>query len=963
MRSAIAGAMLLYAGFTLAESPTPDAAPQSAAALLDEIAVTGSHIRAVDLETQHPILVIDRVEIERSGLTSLSDVVDLIVSNGPTANRNVNNGSNGEQLANLRSFGFNRTLVLLNGQRFVSDIQGAVDLSGIPLALVDRVEVLLDGASAIYGSDAITGVINIITRRNYEGGELAAYYGENSHGDGARDAFALTFGHKAESWSAAGGVEYTHDEPIFAGDRAISSVPYFDLPPGATGSTATPYAWLIPHSVANDCGFNGGNLGRCSLRLIDGRPGTSPDDFRRVDTTRDRFNFAPQNYLQTPQQRRAAFAQARWELSSKLAVSLEALFNQRESTQQLGPSNLQFNVLDAPSSDAFPIAADNLYNPFGEPVDFGRRRLVEAGSRYFHQTDDTRRLHLGVDGAFALWGRDFLWSADAIQTRSDTAESTGPYADNRKLALALGPSFRDAAGTAHCGTPQAPVDGCVPLDFFGPPGSITQPMLDYIDLFESNRSRDTTRNYGVHVSANDLVALPAGGVGFGAGLEYRHEAGAQLLDALDASGYANGNGETSASTRGAYSVREAYVEFDVPLLAERPLARSLNLSFGTRYSDYSNFGGTTNSQLGLRWRPAEDVLVRANYAQGFRAPAVLELYGGAVQQRNVFIDDPCDAYNGPSAAVRARCTALGVPANVDENFETGDATRAGNPKLEPETSRSRGAGFVWNPGWLPGFGASVDWYDVQLREAIFDPGYGPIVDNCYNRNSDRDCALISRDPATGAISHITDLLQNAPFGFETAGYDIDLNYRGETELGRFTMRWHTNYVDYIGELGRPRPGTELADGSLAYGNVVGQNLGGLFNTVWRWRSQLQLAWESGAWSASLTARYFSHIDENCNIVISTAAAVGEPALRSLCSDPDRLIVIANSEVPLNRVASVTFTDLQGSWDAPWHARVTLGVRNAFDRAPPVAYSAFSNSFFPDYDIPGRFWYLSYRQRF
>ena len=544
MRSVLIAILLVFAAPAPAEPPFPDAASGAPAAVLDEIAVTGSHIRAVDLETQHPILVIDRVEIERSGLTSLSDVVDLIVSNGPTANRNVNNGSNGEQLANLRSFGFNRTLVLLNGQRFVSDIQGAVDLSGIPLALVDRVEVLLDGASAIYGSDAITGVINIITRRNYEGGELAAYYGENSHDDGARDAFALTFGHKAESWSAAGGVEYTHDEPIFAGDRAISSVPYFGLPPGATGSTATPYAWLIPDSVANDCGFNGGNLGRCSLRLIDGRPGTSPDDFRRVDTTRDRFNFAPQNYLQTPQQRRAAFAQARWELSSKLAVSLEALFNQRESTQQLGPSNLQFNVLDAPSSDAFPIAADNLYNPFGEPVDFGRRRLVEAGSRYFHQTDDTRRLHLGVDGAFALWGRDFLWSADAIQTRSDTAESTGPYADNRKLALALGPSFRDAAGTAHCGTPQAPVDGCVPLDFFGPPGSITQPMLDYIDLFESNRSRDTTRNYGVHVSANDLVALPAGGVGFGAGLEYRHEAGAQLLDALDASGYANGNGET-----------------------------------------------------------------------------------------------------------------------------------------------------------------------------------------------------------------------------------------------------------------------------------------------------------------------------------------------------------------------------------------------------------------------------------
>ena len=954
------GPLLVIVLATAAGAPSIAATDDASSppAQLEQIDVTGSHIRAIDLETQHPMVVIDRVEIERTGLTSLSDVIDLIVANGPTANRNINNGSNGEQLANLRGFGFNRTLVLLNGQRFVTDIAGAVDLSGIPLAMVERVEVLLDGASAIYGSDAITGVINIITRRNYEGGELAGYYGQTDHDDGARRAAALTYGHKADTWSVAGGIEYTRDDPIFAGNREISAVPFFGLPPGATGSNATPYAWLIPDSVANDCGFN---VNACGLRLKDGRQGTSPDDFRRVDVNADKFNFAPLTYLQTPQQRRAAFAQARWELNPQLALSADVLYNQRESRQQLAPSNLQTNLFDAPLPDGFAIAADNVYNPFGEPVDFARRRLIEAASRYFSQTDDTRRLHVGLDGAFALWGRDFLWGIDAIETRSDTTVFTGPYADNRKLALALGPSYVDAAGTARCGTPQAPLEGCVPLNLFGPPGSITPTMLDYIDAFETNRTRDATRNAGLHLSTTELVALPAGGLGFAAGLEYRRESGSQLLDPLDASGYANGNGATSASTQGAYSVREAYVEFDAPLAADKPFARSLNLTLGTRYSDYSNFGGTTNSQIGLRWRPFTDLLLRANYAQGFRAPAVQELFGGAVQTRNVFPDDPCDAVNSPSAAVRARCLALGVPADVDENLETGAATSSGNVALEPETSRSRGLGLVYSPDWLTGFGASIDWYDVRLREAVFDPGFGAIVSNCYERNSDSDCALITRDPATGAITNITDLLQNAAFGFETAGYDVDINYARDSAIGRFTARWHTNYVDYIGEIGRPKPGAVLADGSIAFGNTVGMNLGGLYNTVWRWRSQLQVAWERDAWSASVTAAYFSHIDEDCSVVTRTASALHEPALRNLCSNPDQTIVLGDVTRPLNRVASVTFTDVEASWSAAWHAVITIGLRNAFDRSPPVAYSAFVNSFFPDYDVPGRFWYVRYRQ--
>ena len=934
-----------------ADALQPDAGQP--AQQLGEIEVIGSHIRNIDLETQHPVLALDRADILRTGLTSISDIIQDVVANGETMNRNINNGANGgAQEVNLRSLGSNRTLILVNGVRWIPELSGAIDLSGIPLALVERVEVLLDSASAIYGSDAIGGVINIITRRNYDGGEFGAYLGQTDYDDGQRRSYNLTYGHKGENWSAAFGIEYSRDDPIFAGNRAISAVPVYGLPAAANGSSFTPYSWLLPDS---DSGF---------LRLIDGLPGTSPADFRAVNRLADRYNYAPLNYLQTPQERRAVFAQARYEFNSNLAFSMDALFNQRLSAQQLAPSDIATDVTNVGSPDAIAIAANNVYNPFGEPIDVAQRRIVEAGPRIFHQTNDTWRLHLGLDGSFTLLGRDFTWNADAAATRSEQREFTGPYADDRKLVFALGPSFLDASGVARCGTPGAVIAGCVPLNFFGPPGSLTPAMLDYVDAFEVNRTSGDSRIFDVHASSSELIALPAGSLGLATGVDHRRESGASLPDPIEVSGNVNGNGVSIGSTQGAYSVTEVYVEFDTPLLADKPFARKLELNVGSRYSKYSNFGSTTNSQFGLRWRPIDDVLVRANYVEGFRAPGVQELFQGGMQSEDFNIQDPCDVNNAPTPAILARCRQLGVPAGVDSSHALDNVTAAGNPNLQPETSRSHGLGLVYSPAWLEGFDAGIDWYDIRLRNAIADPGDGAVVYDCYARNSDAACALITRNPADGTIFHVTDLIENVPGGIETEGYDVAINYRHETPLGRVSARWNTNYVDYYGEIGKPAPGALLPDGSTAQGNMVGLNSGIALNSViWRWRSQLQLAWERTPWSASITGRFFSNIDEDCSAVTSIARRLHDPALRNLCSDPDRLILIGGGAVPENRVPSVTFTDLEGSWDAPWHARITLGVRNAFDRSPPVAYSTSANSFFHDYDLPGRFFYASYRQKF
>lgn len=943
----------------VAQQPADATPPQKT---LQTIIVTGTHIRGIELETQHPVFKLDRDQIARLGFTSLSDVVQAIVANGETLNRNINNGGNGEQLVNLRSLGPNRTLVLLNGQRLVTDINGAVDLSAIPLALVERVEVLLDGASAIYGSDAIAGVINIITRSDVEGGEAGANIGQNSHGDGTRRAFDAGFGHTADRWSLSGGLEYSRDDPVFAGSRAISSVPIAGLPPGLTGSPFTPYAWLW--SASGSFGCFGGEP--CFQRLIDGRAGTSVDDFRLINPYADNYNYAPTNYLQTPQERRAVFAQGRYDFSPALALDADVLLNRRLSSQQLAPPDIYIDATNPGNPDSIAIDPGNVYNPFGEPILIALRRFTEAGPRSYRQTDDTLRIHVGLDGQVSVAQRDFDWGVDAVSTRSDTRETVGPYFDDRKLALALGPSFIDAAGAAECGTPGAPIAGCVPLDLFGPPGAVTPAMLGYIGADETNRHRDRMRLLGLHITTTALAELPDGPLGFAAGVEHRFVGGSSVLDSLETGGYANGNGgATSDSTVGSYTVSEAYVEFDAPVLANRRFAKELAVTLGTRYSRYSNFGGTTNSQLGLRWRPVADVLLRANYAQGFRAPSVDDLYGGA--QRSVEyngITDPCDAANNPTAAVRARCVTLGVPANVDSMNELGNVTQAGNPRLQPETARSRGAGVVYNPRQLPGLVASLDWYDIRLRNAIGDPGVQGIVSDCYEHDNDAYCALITRSPVDGTIYHVSDLMQNLPGGIETEGYDIAVAWQRDTRLGRIALHWNTNYVDYFGEIDKPAPGTVLPGGSTAHGNEVGMNSAtdNLFGVIWRWRSQLQLAWRRKPWSASITERYFSGIDEDCSGIVYYAG-ISNPAYLDLCSGGRRTKRIAGNDVIYNHVGSVAYTDVEAGWDAPWRARITFGIRNAMDRNPPVAYSAYANSFFPDYDVPGRYWWLGYRQAF
>ncbi|HVF34933.1 MAG TPA: TonB-dependent receptor, partial [Candidatus Saccharimonadia bacterium] len=466
---------------------------------LDTITVVGSRIKRTDIETSQPVFVLEREDLQRTGLTSIGDILQDLANVGPTLNTTFNNGGNGATQVDLRNLGPNRTLVLVNGRRWVSSLGGAVDLNTIPTSAIERVEVLKDGASAIYGSDAIAGVINITMRDSYDGAEATAFLGENEEGDGRVEQYDFTIGSSTDRASVLMNASYTKQEPIFAGDREISAVPLFGFNANNTltgASSSTPFGVF---------GFsaNGGRLPNGApgiLTLIPGRPGTAAGDFRTFNGTQDGFNFAPDNYLQTPQERTALYAQARYNITDNVSFSATVLYNERKSEQLLAAIPFVFGVVGS-GLGRFNIPANNVFNPFGLEITRAQfRNTVQL--RSFNQDVDTFYFGGGFDGSFDAFDRGFSWDVNYIYTDNERHDQTFGQFDLNRLRLGLGPSFRNAAGVPTCGTAAAPVAGCVPIDIFTGPDGFTREMANYASFTEQSNIYKKNYNYTANLTGD-----------------------------------------------------------------------------------------------------------------------------------------------------------------------------------------------------------------------------------------------------------------------------------------------------------------------------------------------------------------------------------------------------------------------------------------------------------------------------
>jgi iron complex outermembrane receptor protein len=911
--------------------PATQASPPAEQTAEQDIVITGSRIRRDPLSQDAPIVFVDAEDIAKTGLNSINDVLQRLPSSGGGLNSKFNNSGNlgnppdgggvgaGAAEIDLRYLGSRRVLVLVDGLRYVngasaSGVPGSTDLNSIPESAIERVEVLQDGASAIYGSDAIAGVVNIITKRRQSGVHASAQAGSYGQGDGFTQNYQLSWGNGGDGpLRVVVGGSYVIQDPVWAGKRALSAFPE----PYAEACIAT-CSSFTPNGRFTGSIFPGGNA--TLIAPVIGRAPT-PADFRGFKSPADRFNFAPFNYLQIPLDRLGLFANAGYELAEDVNLSVKGLWNKRDSKNQAAP--LPFGI--GPTSGLTPVLsgivvdATNPFNPFG--VDLGGangnvgaifRRFVEGGPRRFEQSVRTAYGVATLDGKLGLGSREWFWDVNVSYGRNKAEQDMFGNIDSSKLRQALGP-IADCTGA------------CVPFNLFGGAGSITPAMIDFVTFEQNDSSKQSQFDTTANLSGN-LFDLQGGPLGLAVGLEYRKLKGRFDPDPVVAAGFSSDI--PAQPTRGGYNVKEAYAELNAPLLADLPFANLLELNGAARFSDYSTSGSTTTFKGGVNWKPIRDLRFRGTWAEGFRAPTIGELFGSQSRFDEV-LDDPCSSHPNNGAArrfsndaeVRAACIAAGVPANgsyQQANAQISVST-GGNENLDPETSKSLVLGGVYSPSWLPRFSVEANWYKIKVEGAVQAIPRATTVLNCLLTGDPATCALVTR--VNGELIEVEGLLQNIA-AIKTKGIDVNLAYRTpDTGIGRFGVSWNNtflrNYDVFVpgptGPQKLSREGTQVGSPAQAFP---------------KYKSVGIVDWDLANFGATVTGRYISKLKEQ-----NAAEDV---------------------------LDSVFYTDLQLRFAGPSFGDrfgFALGVNNLFKVKTPGCVTCESNNLSQAvHDIPGRYFY-------
>ena len=936
--SAVAvGATVESGAHAQAVTTEAQAADGTTATSTAEIVVTGSRIRRNPLDNPAPVITLDQNAIAQTGLTSVGDVLQRLPSAAGGLNTKTNNSGNignppdgggvgaGSSTIDLRYLTSKRTLVLVDGLRFVngssaSGIPASVDLNSLPPNMIERIEVLQSGQSPLYGSDAIAGVVNIITKQKQKGLEADAYFGTYRQGDGHTWNADASYGFGDDRTDVVVGGFYLKQRSVRSSDRSISQFPN----PGQTSCTD-------PVGGCSSAAVNGRFLTDFGNQTIANPPNNRPTlaDLRGF-TAADRFNFAPYNYILTPSERYGAFATFKREVTDSINLRVNAIYNRRNSQNQaaflplfVGPGSGNGNLLDTVNIDV-----TNPYNPFGVTLSSGAngtpsnytfvaRRLVEAGQRTYTQHVDTLSVTGTLDGSFDVGARKWYWDVNLNWGHNDARQLFTGNVNAARVQQALGP-------LANCTGP------CVPLNLFGGAGSITPAMLNWITFDEHDSSTQELADATANLTG-DITDLPGGPLAFAVGYEHRYQKGNFIPDPVISAGL--GADIPAQPAYGHYSVNEVYGELRAPLLKDKPFFSLLEADGAARYSKYSTSGSkATFTGTGL-WKPVPDLLLRGSYAQGFRAPSLGELFG-TLSRFDSTINDPCTSAPGGlfpgNATVRANCVANGVPADGSYAEPQGGqlpVITSGNRNLKPEISRTLLFGAVLSPrflvtsGFASQFSIEGNYYDVRVKHAIASP-VDAVLSRCYEQGDAASCALITR--VDGLITQINGTLQNAQ-SIRTKGVDLTASYRTpRTGLGSFGLSVNANFLLKY----------DLTSAGASTIHFRGTERGSPDQAYPKFKMTDVIDWTFGGVYASFTARYLSGVNENVFDL-----------------DP------TNDGHLKHRF----YGDVQVSYTPSFLDKrftITAGVNNVFNQDPPPCVTCNLNNYDPtSYDVPGQFGYL------
>lgn len=961
---AVALAATAVPAFAQSNDDTVDPADSSGVII---VTGTGTRIADSNLTQANPVLGFGAEEIGFQAPMSIEQTLRILPGAAPGIGSQVNNGNGGLATFNLRGLGSNRNLVLMNNRRVTPSTLGAVvDLNIIPIAMIERVEVLTGGAVTTYGADAIAGVVNFTTRQNFEGVDLQVVNGITERGDGHQLRISGVFGTNTGDGrgNVTIGLDYTKTDPVLQGDRSFSflgrgstcpaSVSNADCATRTEGpiqgsATSVPASFFFPGNPAVAPGLPGSGFeGGANISNGVFRPGLED------------FNFNPPNLFQAPLQRYTIMAQGNYEVAPAIELYAEGLFTQSKVRTELAPTGTFFSGgLTVPFNNPFisPAALDQLCAVYGldatgcaNAVATGApisgllvgRRFVETGPRVTEFTTNLFQFTAGVRGKITDTVNFDVFGQYGESDRRNTNVSGNALASRVNQALQVNPN-----NPAACLDPSL---GCVPINLFGPAGSITPEMLNFISVPTTTFSNTTFETVQAIVSGDFGVASPLGinPIAFAVGAEYRKYSGSQFGDLVTRTpGALLGAGGAFVSIDGSVQSTEFFGELIVPLVEERPFAHLLQVDGGFRYSDFNTTGGNWTYKAGVQWAPIEDIKFRGAWTRAVRTPNIGELFAPQNTALTNLTQDPCQqALGTANATIAALCTAqlaaVGLPATVLGNIPAPIAgqinfTGGGNPLAQPETATTWTAGAVFQPTFIRGLVVSADWYRISLKDAITNPGVGDVISGCFGQSDPNSslCQLIRRDPTTGGLSGDPGLVQGllllpSNLGFiQREGIDVNANYI--RDLGEATLSFNLNANHSMRNRFQSGPNSFIRECQ----GFFSVDCDGVMLPDWTVNLRSTVMYKGV--DVSLLWRYISDF----NVEPRTVTGTQQPGVVGSfgAANPDRVVGAYRS------MPSFNWFDLNVGFNVNDELRLMFLVENMFDRKPPIVGSTIGSTAF------------------
>lgn len=923
----------------------------------ERIQVTGSRIIRDGAIAPSPVTVISGDELIESGAMNIGEVLSRLPAMANTytlANSGRFIGTAGASMLDLRGMGTSRTLVLVDGRRHVagSSSSAAVDTNTIPSTWIERVEIITGGASAVYGADAVTGVVNFILKRDIEGFDVTATKGWAQHHGYNNERLTLSYGTNFNNnrGNIAGSFEYNAQDSLNALDhhyagRSWASFAHQYMPDGPRPDSESmnpdfPDRYTLPdagyYDVSEGGAFFLGNPWDPDSWYVfedDGSfrknimGGLVDPDYLYCQEPCDYVNLRQYSELQPQFERMSFNLKGNYQINQNLTAIFEGKYVRTEG-QNIG----QPFYHDIFSARPAYIEIDNYYLS-----DDLRQLMVDNGTDYlilnkFHNdigrrlednTRETTRFIAGLEGSLTdEWDFDFslVWG----KTETERVNRANVILDNYYNAIDV---IDDGNGNPICRNADA--TGCVPINVMGRL-PISQDGVDYVSTTSHGTSEveQFVATFNVH---NPYVyQLPAGYIGFAGGVEYRDEKASSWEDPFAASGATFFN--ALGTVNGGFDVAEVYGEVSVPLLTDLPFVRDLILDTAVRYADYSTIGSATSWKVGLDWSLNEELRARFTVSEALRAPNISELF--STQSQTFYnVSDPCRESNlqnvAPDVAAqrRAACLALGVPEGFDSNYDSSTlpGVSGGNPDLQPEESRSYTAGIVYQPNWLPGFSATVDYWEIDLTDTITALTPQRILTECLDAPTidNQYCDRITRTQGgenAGRITNIENFSLNIARSFNR-GVDFELGYDFDALGGGFrTALLGTYLID-----AKSYPFQDNPDEYTDFAGVLGN-------------AELQLRftvdYRRDNWSIGTRTRYTDEV----NLYSHT----------QLAQNPNPSNIMS--------YGSYAVTDIVGSYFFDNGVRLSVGIDNLFDRDMPANVDG-TGAATAYYDNIGRFGYI------